>query len=138
MPGSLKITAYVHCTGPLVDGSADAVLGELTREVARRGAEYAEQQLRAVKMDKSGRATGAFQASLHVLQRNSGYSVPGETIRGVTWATWLEGTSKRNRATKFRGYHIFRDVRRQLEDGKAQEIAEETLAQFLPRLGGEA
>lgn len=135
--GTLKITAFVDCSGPLFDGSAEQAVGELTREVARRGAEYAEQQLRAVKMNRSGRAKGNFQAHLQLLERNAGFAVPGPMIRGVTWSPWLEGVSKRNKGT-FRGYHMFRDVRRELEDGRAQEIAEKTLQEYLPRLGGEA
>jgi hypothetical protein len=58
-------------------------------------------------------------------------------VKGVAWAPWLEGVSKRNKATRFKGYHLFRDARQELEDSEAQRIADETLAEYLPKIGGE-
>lgn len=135
---SMSVTAYVDCTGPMFDGSGEQAVGELTREIARRGAEWAEQNLQGAPMDKSGRAHGTFQASLHVVEKSAGFSVPGPMIKGLVWAPWLEGKSKRNRTTHFAGYGIFSKTRGELEDSQAQEIAEATLTEFMPRLGSEA
>jgi hypothetical protein len=135
--GSTSVTAYVDCTGPLFDGAADAAAGELTDSIAKRGAEWALEHLRESPMNKTGRARGGFQAALRVVQRSAGYAVPAPMIRGVTWGPWLEGGTARNRSTKFKGYRPFRDTRQALEDGKAQEIAEAALAEYLPKMGGE-
>lgn len=133
---SMTVTAYLIASGPLMDGTADGVLDELRDTIAKRGAEWAKEQLELVPMDKTGRAHGAFQENLHVVQRSAGYAVPAPMISGVVWGPWLEGSSKRNTSTRFKGYHLFRDVREELRDGKAQEIADKALEEFLPRLGG--
>ncbi len=133
---SMTVTAYVICSGPILDGTADQVLDELRDTIAHRGADWAKEQLEAVPMDKTGRARGGFQENLNVVQRSAGWAVPAPMITGVVWGPWLEGTSKRNTTTRFKGYHLFRDVREELRDGKAQEIADKALEEFLPRLGG--
>jgi hypothetical protein len=133
----MSVTAYVDCSGPIFDGTAEQAVSDLVRDIAKRGAEWAEENLRDTAMDKTGRARGAFQANLHIVEKSAGWSVPGPMIRGVVWAPWLEGTSKRNRSTKFKGYHPFSKTRQDLEDSEAQRIADETLEQYLPRLGGE-
>lgn len=49
---------------------------------------------------------------------------------------WLEGTSKRNVTTGFKGYHTFRKTRLRL-DKEAQAIGERELAKVLPQIGGQ-
>lgn len=137
MASRMSVTAYVHCTGPMFDGSAETAVSEMTRDIAKRGAEWAEENLRDTRMDKTGRAHGGFQANLRVVRKSSGFSVPGPMVKGVVWAPWLEGVSKRNKATRFKGYKPFAKARQELEDSKAQEIADEVLAEYLPRLGGQ-
>lgn len=135
--GSTSVTAYVDCSGPLFDGTAEKAAAELTDAIAKRGAEWAREHLAETKMDKTGRATGAFSQALRVVQRNAGWAVPAPMIRGVTWGPWLEGGTKRNRDTKFMGYHLFRDTRAVLEDSKAQEIADKALDEYAPKMGGD-
>lgn len=137
MPSKMSVTAYVDCSGPMFDGSGEQAVAEMTTDIARQGAQWAETDLRAFRMDKTGRARGDFQASLEVVEKNYGFAVPGPMVTGVTWAPWLEGTSTRNRKSRFKGYKLFAKARQELEDGKAQEIAEEILEKYLPQLGGE-
>lgn len=134
---SMTVTAYVIGDGPLFDQTADEVLDELRDKIAHDGAQWALEQLEQVPMDKTGRARGGFQENLRLVKRNAGWAVPAPMISGVVWGPWLEGTSKRNASTRFKGYHLFRDVRRQLQDGKAQEIADKALEELLPKLGGD-
>jgi len=134
---SMTVTAYVIGSGPLFDGAADGVLDELRDKIAHDGAQWALEQLEQVRMDKTGRARGGFQENLRLVKRNAGWAVPAPMITGVVWGPWLEGSSQRNASTRFKGYHPFRDVRRQLQDGKAQEIADKALEELLPKLGGE-
>jgi hypothetical protein len=138
MASRMSVTAYVDCTGPLFDGTAEQAVAEMTTEIAKRGAEYAKDALRERPMDKTGRARGGFQAHLQVVQKTAGFAVPGPMLTGVVWAPWLEGVSKRNKDTKFKGYRLFRDIRQELEDRVAQEIADKTLEEYLPRIGGES
>lgn len=134
--GSLKITSYIDCHGPLFTGQAEEAVKrfckDATKAIAQRGADL----LRAFPMNKTGRARGTFQSHLQVVQRSAGYAVPGPQITGVVWSPWLEGTSKRNSDTTFRGYHLFRKTRLQLNK-EAGEIAERELQRFLPEMGGD-
>jgi len=137
MSGTMTVNAYVDISGALADGTADSVIADYCRQVAQRIAEQARDMLRQIPMDKTGRAVGGFADSLEVVERDLGYAVPGPMIRGVTWAPWLEGITPRNKTTHFAGYHPFARVRAQLADGLAQEIAEDYLQRYLPRIGGD-
>jgi len=134
--GRLTVTAAVKISGPLADGTAPKVLEryaeDVTQAIADRGAEL----LRAFPMDKTGRSTGGFREHLHTMRRDRNtVAIPGPMIRGVVWSPWLEGTSKRNESTGFKGYHLFRKTRLQL-DREAGDIAERKLQDYLPELGG--
>lgn len=135
--GSLKATVYVDCSGPLFDGTGEKAAAELTDAIAKRGAEWAQQNLRDTAMNRSGRARGGFQSALRVVQRSVGYAVPAPMIRGVTWGPWLEGGTQRNKSTKFKGYHLFSKTRTELEESVAQEIADKALEEYLPQIGGD-
>lgn len=137
MPKAMSVNAYIFSSGPIFDGVADQVIDEIKDEIAKRGAEYARDQLRQVVMDKTGRARGVFQEHLQTVQRDLGYSVPAPMIKGETWGPFLEGVTKRNVGTDFKGYQIFAKERRYLRAGKAQKIADEVVAERLPEIGGE-
>jgi len=134
--GSLKIAFDVTVRGPLADGTADRALQEWARITAKAIADEGADALRRFPMDRTGRATGGFQANIHVRQRGDDAVIPGPMIRGVTWAPWLEGTSRRNKSTRFRGYRVFRKTRVQMQQW-APEIAQRELAKIMPQLGGD-
>lgn len=137
MAGSMTITAYVDCRGPIWDGRAESDIAAYVDEVGRAVAGEAERMLADTPMDRSGRASGQFKAHLQVIRRDLGYSVPGATDKGETWAPWLEGKTKRNKTTPFKGYHLFRNTRRELENGRAEQIAEQLLPELVEKLGGD-
>jgi hypothetical protein len=134
--GSLKVTFEVSVHGPLADGTADRALQEWARATAKAIADEGADALRRFPMDKTGRATGGFQENIHVRQRGDDAVIPGPMIKGVTWAPWLEGTSQRNKSTKFAGYHLFRRTRLQMQQW-APEIAQRELEKVMPQLGGD-
>jgi hypothetical protein len=136
MAGDLKITAKVDVSGPLADGTAAKVTGKWASNTAAALGDEGLALLRAVNMDKTGRARGGFQANLKVLQKGPTAQIPGPMIRGVTWAPWLEGTSKRNSAAKFKGYKLFRKARTALNK-KAPQIGQQELDKLMPELGGD-
>lgn len=137
--GSLKVDVRLDVSGALADGRAEAAVGQWQERTTAALADRAVEMLGDwdLRMDESGRATGAFREHLHVIRRSRWEAdVPGPVIRGVTWAPWLEGTSRRNASTGFGGYHLFRRTRRDL--GKeATEIAERTLGEVIDEMGGE-
>lgn len=137
MSGSLKITVDCRVIGPLANGEAEKAAEDwavnTTQAIADKGVEL----LRTFPgMDKTGRARGGFEQALKTKRVSPTETrIPGPTVRGVAWATWLEGTSKRNESTGFAGYHLFRKTRATLAK-MAPGIADEELAKVMPRMGG--
>lgn len=137
MAGELKITAQCQITGPLGDGRAAKVPAKWQEAVTRTLGELAVELLAAFPMNKTGRARGGFQANLHTVRKSvSQVNVPGPMISGVTWAPWLEGSSKRNSSTRFRGYRLFRRTRAEI-DRRATQAGQDELDKLMPELGGE-
>jgi hypothetical protein len=137
MAGTLKVTAYVDVSGPLADGTADRALERWEQNTSQALADEGTAMLRAFPMNKTGRAHGGFQARLHAVRRDRAtVEIPGPMITGVTWAPWLEGTSKRNQSTGFGGYHLFRKTRLDL-DKKATDIGERELREVMAAIGGD-
>ena len=121
--------------GPLWDGEADRAVDEWLKKTRLELADRSVELLRAFPMNKTGRARGGFQANLHRVTRGEAEVVPGPTIRGVVWTPWLEGTSKRNDSTRFKGYHLFRKIRLRVAR-EARKTAQDELHRYIGRMGG--
>ena len=135
--GTLKITAQCQVTGPLGDGTAIKAAEDWAEKTSQALADRGVEMLRAFPMDKTGRARGAFQGALKVTRVSSTETrIPGPQQRGVVWTPWLEGGSKRNQSTGFKGYHLFRKTRLALSK-KAPEIGQKVLDELLPEMGGD-
>lgn len=132
MAGKMTVDINVVVSGPLADGTAKDILHEWLDESKKKTADYAVRQLKAVGMDKTGRATGHYQAEI----RTSLLSYNDVLISDpVVYGPWLEGSSERNRSTRFKGYRLWRkarDAARQAAPG----IAESLLPPYLERIGG--
>jgi hypothetical protein len=135
MPGVFKVTAQANITGPIGDGRADRALQDWSVNVAAALGKEGVDLLRAFPMNKTGRAHGGFQANLNVLQQGPVARIKGPMIKGVVWSPWLEGTSKRNQSTRFKGYHLFRLTRQKLQE-RAPQIGQDELDKVMPRIGG--
>ena len=135
MAKTLKVTVDAMVTGPLANGDADRALQDWAANTAKALGDEGVTALQAFPMDKTGRAHGGFQANLHNITQGPEATIPGPMIRGVTWAPWLEGTSKRNTSTGFGGYHLFRKTRTDLQK-RAPQVGQEELDKIMPRLGG--
>jgi hypothetical protein len=82
-----------------------------------------------------------------VLQNPTGYyesqimidrSTPDLAVtdsRTVVYGPWLEGTGSRNKTTRFKGYHTFRNARQET-DRRATELARPVLARFIDEMNG--
>ena len=138
MSGSLKIKVDCRVEGPLANGEAEKAAQEWATNTTQAIADEGAELLRTFPgMDKTGRARGGFQQGLKTKRVSPTETrITGPQQRGVAWATWLEGTTKRNESTGFAGYHLFRKTRLQLSK-MAPGIADEQLQKVLPRMGGE-
>ena len=132
----MEISAEV--TGPLADGTAERALSNWSDAVAKRLGDEGVKLLGDFPMNKGGhsKVRGGFKKNLKVLQEGPVARIPGPMIKGVTWAPWLEGTSKRNSSTRFAGYHLFRKTAQELRK-RAPEIGQQELDKIMPQLGGD-
>lgn len=134
--GVLKVKVQPVITGPIADGAATSLTTEWATRTTQALGEEAVTMLRAFPMNKSGRATGAFQGALQVTRRSPTETrVTGPQQRGAVWSSWLEGTSTRNQGSKFKGYRLFRKTRLAL-DKMAPAVGQKVLDELLPQVGG--
>ena len=121
--------------GPLWDGEADAAVDRWLEETRKRVADEGVLALKAFPMDKTGRARGGFEANVRRVTRGEVEAIPGPMIRGVVFTPWLEGTSRRNNSTRFKGYHLFRKIRMKLARDWRRD-AQEDLERYIGDMGG--
>lgn len=113
--------------GPLFDGRA--------KEAVRAFQDDAEREVGQVLVNE-------IQADLgKVLKHPSGYykrQITTDRVKddlvvtdgGVIYGPWLEGTSSRNKTTRFKGYATFRRISQRVAD-RAGDIAERVLPKHL-------
>jgi hypothetical protein len=133
-------TTKVVLSGPLFDGQAAAAAKDfadsLAHEVADIGRDWI--RLEAMGMDKSGRGgTGRAAGGVMLAGGDGTYVIYGGIRKGEYAWPWLEGTSRRNRSTKFGGYHTFRRTRLRMRK-QVTPYAQAKLEQYLLRMGGGA
>jgi hypothetical protein len=135
--GTLKVRVDCRVSGPLASGDADKAAQEWATNTTQALADKGVELLRAFPMNKTGRAHGGFENALKTTRVSPTETrIPGPQERGTAWSPWLEGTSKRNESTKFRGYGLFRKTRLQLQK-LAPQIAQEQLDKVIGQMGGE-
>src|SRR5262249_19747313 len=116
---------HVRASGPIFEGRAPALIDEFMHRATLRLAETGRDWIRidANEMDRSGRGgTGRAAAGVQLDPFDHGWVISGGIREGEYAWPWLEGTSKRNRTTRFGGYHTFRTTRRKLSDHTAEII----------------
>lgn len=143
------VTYYVRTSarGPLFDGLAAEALDRWANATGEELASQGQSEIRrrALLMHRSalpghrwpGRVNTG-EAARHVRvysSRTSAWKISGESEAGITWWPWLEGVSRRNMTTRFKGYHTFRVVKNQLQR-KARAVGEAVLRRMLPDMGG--
>lgn len=122
----------VRMTGPLFDGTLEREVGlgldEGREAVADRGVDLVR-----ARLDQSVR-NGTGYASSRVV-RDVGRTSDTDVVHDlVIYGAWLEGTSSRNRTTRFKGYRSFRRARQELE-AQAVALAEPHVARRVTRAG---
>ena len=130
--GKIKVTFEARASGPVADGTAhDAVLDWID-ETKKQTADYALRQLQAVRMDKTGRATGHYQEMIRTTFLSYNDVLLSDP---VVYGPWLEGVSERNRSTRFKGYKLWR-LAKQATAQQAPKIAEDLFPRYAERIGG--
>jgi hypothetical protein len=120
----------VNVSGPVFDGRADAALrayeDDAAEAIAYQGYNMVQAELHRVLRNP----TGYYQSKIRVTGRRREYRLDDS---GVVYGPWLEGTSRRNQTTRFKGYSTFRRVKQRL-DTQALQIGERVLPPYLRRM----
>lgn len=134
-------------TGPMVggDGVSVVLLGPLFDGRAARAAhEYAEQVERIVAeqglanvqqyLDASIRHPTPYYETQIMMEATADSQVVHD--RGIVYGPWLEGISRRNQTTRFKGYASFRRATQALRPRVDQLCAWVLRHGYLSRMGG--
>lgn len=117
----------VTISGPLFDGTTQRQLERAAQEIEY---EIATQVLADIHWTLNRRIqhpTPYYETQI-VIQRVQQDLVVHD--RGVVYGPWLEGVSFRNQATRFKGYHAFREAWREASE-YAQRVADRVVSRYL-------
>ena len=130
-------TTRVKLYGPLFDGTADEdarkLVSSLARELAEIGRDWVK--LDTHRMTRSGSDTGAAAGGVEMSGADGVYVIKGGIRAGEYAWPWLEGTSKRNATTGFKGYSTFRRTRLRLRR-QATPFLQAKVDAFIAEIGG--
>lgn len=126
----------VTVSGPLFDGRVDNITRDWLDATKKDVADMGVQEIhnRALKFNRTGRGTGHY-ASVISTRQVSPYNDQLINDGGIVYGPWLEGASKRNQSTRFKGYHAFRRTRTRLRKLYG-EVAQSKLTAYIGRMGG--
>lgn len=96
------------------------VMGNLNRSI-RHPTPYYETQITTTRRSTGGAAQASSIRRVH--------------DRGIVYGPWLEGTSERNRTTRFKGYASFRRARQSVQD-RVPQLVDRALRRCIAGLGG--
>lgn len=126
----MKLNVSIKKTGPFLAGQFEKTMPGVIKAIDEAGAEYGLKTLNEY-MDKSFmHPTGHYQSHLHVAQDDLGTRVDDD---GVIYGPWLEGVSRRNSRSRFKGYAAFRKTAQQLRI-HVIEIANRAVEEFVRRM----
>jgi hypothetical protein len=117
--------------GPLFDGSAEWML---THGIETARLELAQQAQDAVELEglQFKNPSGRYMSLLHI--KNESFS--SRVLPGILpYVRWLEGTSRRNFTTRFKGYRLFRNAFQRVE-ARAKDLFEFHLRPVIDRING--
>lgn len=116
MPTAM-ITLSVQMKGRLFQGiSIDSRLARLITEIKEAVSDYAHYLMLMRLHNVLQNPTGYYESRIMVQRQGEDIFL---TDSGVVYGPWLEGTSSRNQATRFKGYHSFRITKNEVDQKKA-------------------
>jgi hypothetical protein len=130
-------TTKIKITGPVFDGEAAKAAAEFTAALATQVAEIGKTwiQVEAHGFDKSGRNTGAAADGVELIGQGANWVIRGGIRAGQYSWPWLEGTSKRNTTSQFKGYKTFSRTRARMRK-QVTPFAQAELEKFVAAMGG--
>lgn len=122
----------VIMTGPMLTRMGLDVLDDISREIQVEIGRAAFVEVHSNLNARIRHPTPYYETQI-VQQRLGSDEVVHD--RGIVYGPWLEGTSRRNSTTRFKGYFSFRRARQTVQL-RASDIAGHVVARNMNRLGG--
>lgn len=123
--------ADIDFDGPLFNGRAIKIFDDFAKDAEK---DIAKAALRGIKRRfhvKFRHPTGRYESNVKISSAGEGTQI---NDGGIVYGPWLEGIGKKNRTTRFKGYHSFEEAANEI-DGRAEDIAERTFrSKWLRRL----
>jgi hypothetical protein len=120
----------VNLSGPLFDGRADNIAAAMCRDMEDDIAAQAYSEVMG-NLNRSIRHPTPYYETQIINTRRGGERTIND--RGIVYGPWLEGTSSRNRTTRFKGYASFRRARDAMQ-AKAGALAERVARRYIGRM----
>lgn len=121
--------AEVRLSGPLFDARARRVTRAMADEIEQEIADRGVNEVRMIVQRSAVERTGNYERHVHTERAGAGTEV---TDGGIVYGPWLEGTSRRNFTTRFRGFAAMRRTAQSLQR-RAESIATPVVRR---RIGG--
>lgn len=103
--------------------AAARMVTNINETLAQEGVDRVSNRLRQVLQHP----TGYYQSRVQLVKRSV---YRGVSDGGVIYGGWLEGITSRNKTTRFKGYHVFRDVQQGLAKDK-ERLAQPIVTKFV-------
>lgn len=110
---SLRIRTRTE--GALFTTQSHRLFSEFEEDLEEEGAEWALDHIQRTFHRSFKQPTGYYESNVEIHSTSSGKEVWDGGYAGPAYGPWLEGVSSRNNATRFKGYHAFRNAAAALE-----------------------
>jgi hypothetical protein len=101
----------VTFSGPFFTPMRGVIMREFLAAAVKRVTELSDIELRAAMDRRFKHPTGHFKSQLVTVEVSP---FMRQIEDPVVYGNWLEGTSRRNQSTRFKGYRIFRRTRQKM------------------------
>ncbi len=126
------IKTSVEYGGPIFNGQGPSIVVRSARDMEEHLAEEGADMVRTELMHVLRRETPYYRTQITTREMYGRHVI---TDGGVVYGPWLEGTSERNRTTRFKGYATFRRMAQQL-DRDSTRIVQRQVFDLVRRLNG--
>ena len=124
-------SVQVRISGPFFSGSMPGVIRDALSKAMGDVVAEGERSVKLQLYPGHGLRSGHYRRSVHGEMQNSMHGRIHDS--DVIYGPWLEGVGSRNQTTRFKGYHMFRQAKGELER-KVPGIINHRVAQAVGRL----
>lgn len=125
----VDVTIDFH--GPFFSGRFPGLVADIVEEAQERVADAVLERVQYHLNAQIVHPTPYYETQI-IHQRSGRYEVVHD--RGIVYGPWLEGTSRRNQRSRFKGYASFRKARQDVER-QVPVIVNQVVARNMGRLG---